>query len=588
MFLYRTPRTVILILMLLPLQGACLSGPSFGKSTDRVGFVEKEMRRMMRKHHLPAFALCIVEDQHILFQESLGYIDLEKEIPATDHSVFKLYSVAKMFTALEIFREVEEGLIDLDAPLSAYLPEFRIQSRFPDQGTVTVRSILAHRSGLPRNGCISCPPDEHDPYSLERFERSTWECYMAYPVGFRYHYSNLGYDLLGRIVEQNREMDFATYMKTHLLNDLGMANSAFFSGALSSPHAVAQGYEYFKRKHYPMDQSDIANIPSGNLYSTIEDLSSFLKALINKQVFAKEHTLEHMCGDHYSAPEDPETMGLGWKTIKIAGDELMIWHDGGPDDGMGALVAFLPDQKLGIAMVANSTSFSSDKTVPFAMHIFDRLLEGKLHHGSSEVQKAHWAGPGEKVLLDQEGTYIAWGMTMEVEARKNKLKGKIGGFSLDLIPVSNTEYRVSHWMDRIGLTKIIKPPIAFNQLRIRFPESPSMVPDKLIIDLNHIAYEICPRYPVRTNPLESWERLQGNYHLAARLPGNKAGDDRGGKYSIYMDDHVLRLSGVFGPIMPLEDHFIRIVSGPFAGETMEYLPENGYIVHQNVVFVPDS
>ena len=542
---------------------------------------------MMRKHHLPAFAACIVEDEEILFQDARGFIDLENKIPASVHSVFKLLSVAKAFTAIEIFREVEEGSIHLNEPITRYLPEFSIQSRFPEKGPPTVKSLMAHRSGLPRNGCIACPPGEGDPYTLDKFERSTAECYMAFPVGFRYHYY-LGYNLLGRIIEQNRGMGFAQYMKAHLLNDLGMENSTFYFGDISDPHDLALGYEYFKRKYYPMFQSEIKSVPSGNLYSTIGDLSTFLKVLLNNEVFAKENTLQQMCVDHYSSKEDPETMGLGWKTMKISGDELMIWHDGGPDDGSGALIAMVPNLKLGIAMTANSTSFGSDKSVQFAMEIFKRLMEEKGYSEPAPTEKPEQLNVPAQVLRDYEGRYIAWGMGMEVEARKSKLKGKIGGLALDLIPVGDSEFRVSHWMDRIGLTKIIKPPVAFDKLRITFPPSDHTNPEFLIINLNNISFEICPRYPEQLNPNEPWNRLAGTYQLAWRLPGNRAGQLWEDKCSIYAEDEVLKLSGVFGPILPLNDNYIKIISGPFAGETMEYLPESGHIIHQNIVFIPYS
>jgi hypothetical protein len=88
------------------------------------------------------------------------------------------------------------------------------------------------------------------------------------------------------------------------------------------------------------------------------------------------------------------------------------------------------------------------------------------------------------------------------------------------------------------------------------------------------------------SPEESWDRLPGDYQLAERLPGNRAGQVWGSKYNIYEEDSVLTLSGVFGPIIPQNDNFIRIVSGPFAGETMEYLPDSGHIIHQNMVFLP--
>ena len=579
-------RTLIFILLFLPMQGSCVNELSPPKTSDLSAYMEKEMRRMMRKHHLPAFALCIVDQEKILYQDAKGYIDLENHIPASPSSVFKLLSVAKAFTALEIFREVEEGRIDLDAPLTNYLPEFSIQSRFTEKKPITVKSLLAHRSGLPRNGCIDCSPQEGDSYTLDKFEKSTAECYMAFPVAYRYHYSNLGYNLLGRIIEQNRNMGFARYMKIHLLNDLGMESSTFNFDDIENPHNLALGYEYYKRKHYPKLMTNINTIPSGNLYSTIGDLSIFLQAFLNNKVFAEDNTAQKMYVDHFSTREDPETMGLGWKTRKLAGGDLMVWHDGGPDDGSGALIAMVPEQNLGLAMLANSTSFGSDKSVPLAINIFNRLIEEKSNSGPMPAEKpVRFSIPAE-VLNDYEGKYIAWGMPMEVEVRKNKLKGRIGGFALDLIPISETDFRVSHWMDKIGLTKIITPPVAFDKLRINFPESDSIDPEFLIINLDHISYEICPRYPVQASPEESWRHLIGTYQLAGRLPENRAGQLWGDKYSIYMDNNVLNLSGVFGPIIPLDDNFIRIVSGPFAGESMEYLPESGHIIHQNMVFLP--
>lgn len=579
-------RIVILILLLLSLQGSCVIGPPTTKPSELNDFLEKEMRRMMRKYHLPAFALCVVEDENILFLDARGYIDLENELAASPQSVFKLFSVAKAFTALEIFREVEEGLIGLDEAMMEYLPEFSIQNRFPENDPITVKSVLAHRSGLPRNECIACPPGEDDPYTLDKFEISTAECYMAFPPGLRYHYSNLGYDLLGRIVEQNRDMGFAQYMKAHLLNDLGMKNSTFSYSDISDPHDLALGYEYYKRKQYPMLQSDINSVPSGNLYSTIEDLSTFLKVILNNKVFTQENTLPQMYVDHFSNIDDPETMGLGWKTMKITADELMIWHDGGPDDGTGTLIAMVPDQKLGIAIVANSTALGSDKSVPLAMEIFKRLIEEKMQQAPESVNKPERIDVPLEALRNFEGKYIAWGMPMEVKARKNKLKGKIGGLALDLYPISMTEFAVSHWMDKIGLTKIIKPPVEFDKLRVSFPESSPTSPEFLIIDLNHISYEICPRYPDLGSPEKSWNRLLGNYQLAGRLPGNKAGQLWEDKFSIFLEDGVLKISGVFGPILPLEDCYLRILSGPFAGETMLCLPDSGQIIHQNFVFLP--
>jgi hypothetical protein len=85
---------------------------------------------------------------------------------------------------------------------------------------------------------------------------------------------------------------------------------------------------------------------------------------------------------------------------------------------------------------------------------------------------------------------------------------------------------------------------------------------------------------------ETWEHLLGNYELAWRLPNNQHGPLSGSTYTISKDKGVLRMSGPFGPILPKDENIIQLISMPFAGETMEYFPETGYLIHQNAVFIP--
>lgn len=548
--------------------------------------IEHQINKLMRKKHLPGLAITIVEDQDIVYQQAFGMSDIENSIEVTTKSVFKLYSVAKLFTAIEIFREVEEGLVDLDNSILDYLPDLSIQSRNYADRSITVKSILAHRSGLPRNGCVLIPDGNPDINSLEKFERATAGCYLAYPVAYRYHYSNLGYNLLGRIIEQNRNAGFSPYMRDHLLYDLGMRNSTFSFHDISDPKHVANGYEYYQHKYYPLTQTDIKNVPSGNLYSTIEDLSVFLKTVINNEVFKSEGTMSEMFKDHFSKVTDPETMGLGWKTTKIDGSEFMAWHDGGPGEGIGSLVAFLPYKKLGIAIVANSTSFESSISVPLAMEILKDILQAK-----SEIEYHNSEKPGrietERQLLSiYEGKYIAFSRVMDVKAKNNKLKGRIGPFDLDLIPVNETEFMISHWMDRIGLTKIIKPPIDFNKIKVEFFKSATTDSSYMILNLDNISFEICPKYPIHFSVPGNWDDLTGEYKMADRLPGNNTGDFTGSHWTIHKEDNVIVMSGVFGPIVPLDEKSLMITSGPFAGETIEYFPESGNLIHQNAVFVP--
>jgi CubicO group peptidase (beta-lactamase class C family) len=565
---------------------ADVKGLSERDYTKAIHFTEKSIYQLMHKQHLPGFTITIVDEKGIIYQKAFGLSDIENNIPASTKTVFKIWSVAKVFTAIEIFREVEQDLIDLDLPITRYLPEFNIQSRYNNTGVITVKSILAHRSGLPRNECVNLPDTNRNVHFLDRFERSITDCFMAYPVGYRYKYSNLGYDLLGRIIEENRRESYSKFMREILLNDLGMKNSSFSTANLPDHGLIATGYEYYKGKYFPMIQSDINSVPSGNFYSTIEDLSIFLKTVINNEVFSSKETMSLMYTDYYSNKADPERMGLGWKTTKLHGSNLMAWHDGGPTEGTGALVAVLPESKLGVALIANGTSFSGSISVPFAMEIFDQILETKSDSKYSQSEKPGKIDVSSKVLSNYEGNYTTFGQIMSVRIKKNKLKGKIGRIGLDLIPVSETKFRVTHWMDKIGLTKIIKPPIDFKKIGIEFYGCTSPDSGYMIINLDNISYEICSRYPENISYPINWNILAGEYQIAERLANNEIGKFTGRHLNIRNDDDILIMSGVYGPIVPLTKKYLTFSSGSFAGEVIEFNEVTGNLIHQNFVFVP--
>ena len=295
-----------------------------------------------------------------------------------------------------------------------------------------------------------------------------------------------------------------------------------------------------------------------------------------------------MFEDLYSRVEDPETMGLGWKTTKLNNSELLIWHDGGPSEGIGSVIAILPDRKMGIAMMGNSTEFSGAISIQLAIQILNRILADR----SESIEKS--PDTPERIIVSRqnmdryEGRYIAWGTNMDVKGKNKKIKGRIGGIGLNLIPLSETNFRVTHWMDQIGLTKIFKPPVAFDKIKVYFAADSLEEKTNMIIDLDQLSYEICPSYPAHIQLPKPMENLMGTYQLAWRLPYNEPGPLSGDLFSISLEKEILKMSSVFGPIIPLNNHHLSILSGPFAGEIMEYDAGTGNIFHQNAVFIPNQ
>lgn len=578
--------TCILLLLSIIAYGSCAADTAVQEYPNTISFIEKGSKRLMRKYHLPALAISLVDDQTIIYQQAKGSIDLENDIAATPESVFKLWSLAKVFTAIEIFREVEEGLIDLDAPITDYLPNFSIKSRFNDLESITIRDLLAHRAGLPRHEGLMPDANERDMSLLEKFEIGASNCYMAYPVRYRYKYSNLGYDLLGRIIENTRKMGYYQCMEEYILDDLGMNNSHFYKEGFRDSLLIAKGYEYFKRSYYPLIQYNINNVPSGNLFSTIADLSTFLKAVMGEGVFKNDETRALMFKDHYSNPKDPETMGLGWKTVGIDPNELLIWHDGGPTEGIGSLIAFLPEKKIGITLVGNGTTLSGGYSLPFAMNILSSLLEEKEGSTPVKAEKPIRIKLDHNALREYEGKYVAFGTIMDIEAKENKLKTKIGGIGLNLLPLDDGEFAVSNWMDRIGLAKLFKLPVDLSKIKISFMNEASEDSCYMIVNMGSMSHEICPLYPQINTVPEFWTGLEGEYKVAELLPGNKIGNYSDQSIHINLEDKVWMMSGIYGPILPIDEQYLIIVGGPFKGETMEYHADSGSIVHQKTIFIP--
>ncbi|MCJ7735896.1 MAG: beta-lactamase family protein, partial [Anaerolineae bacterium] len=556
-----------------------------------VDYAEYRIRQLMKQHHLPSVAVALIDDQDTVWQNVSGLANVEKEIPATAGTVYKLWSVSKLFTAFETMRLVEEGLVDLDAPITDYLPDVALRSRFPDSEPITTRSILSHHSGLPRNECYSLTSQPGDDDVLGEMARSLEACYQAFPVGYRYKYSNIGPDMLGYLIQELRDESFSRYMKENLLTPIGMETSTFLSAGIPAQRDVALGYEYYKGEYYPLEQNDITSLPSGNLYSTLEDMSDFVKFVFRdgetdgEQIIGPE-ILHLMFEDQFSSRQDPQPMGLGWKIARAIDSELLVWHDGGPGEGIGSLVALLPERKLGVVLFANEVSFDGSISASLGIEILELMLEAKYGVMPSGRETPEPIGLDRSLLDDYAGKYIAFGEVMDVSPSGDRLKATIQGMKLDLVPVGQTTFIVSHWLMKLGLTDLFQLPIDLRELEIEFLTGDEAGDDMMIINLGDISYEICPRYPESTDIPALWEELAGVYELAARLPSGNAGNEIIGRDEIKIEEGILKMPGTIGPLYPISETEIIILSGPFAGETMVYEPATGRIYHQWVVYRP--
>lgn len=591
----------LVLLLLLALAAACTtatSGLARAEETSpatryapTVERAEDRVSRMMKRYHLPSAAVALIDDQDTVWLRPFGWSNVEDQIPATPDTVYKMWSVAKVFTAMETMRLVEEGLIDLDAPISDYLPGFSIQSRFTDAPSITVRSILSHHAGLPRNGChmITDPPGS--PNALRAIAESVVDCQQAYTTLERYKYSNLGPNILGHLIEKFRGRSFAEHMKEQLLDPIGMTSSAFLLADLPESSEVALGYEYWKRQYYPSAQADINTLPCGNLYSTLGDMVAFAKFILrggdaSDQQLIGQDTLQLMFQNQYASAQDPQPMGLGWKLATVLGSERMVWHDGGPEDGIAALIALLPERKLGVLLMANGQTFEGSVSLPLAVELLGDMLQAQTGLAVPAEPPPKRVEVDRDMLTGYTGRYLALGDVGDVSLRGAQLQLKIYGLKLNLVPMADGTFRLRHWLLDLGLQKLLKLPMDLRDLEIEFRPETETGDGLMVIDFDGLYFEMCPKYPEASEISPLWQALTGQYQLRGRLGLRRAGNDVIGTDEIRLENGILTMGGVIGPLKPLSEREVVILSGPFAGELIVREPDAGRLYHQWVVYSP--
>jgi hypothetical protein len=281
---------------------------------------------------------------------------------------------------------------------------------------------------------------------------------------------------------------------------------------------------------------------------------------------------------------DPQPMGLGWKTATVLGSENLVWHDGGPGDGTGGLVAFLPERKLGVVLISNSTAFESNISILVMLDILTTMLETKYGITIPEEDKPKLIELETAELEKFVGKYVIFGEVMEVFLRDNQLKGKVYGFAFNLDPISETKFQPNHWLADLGLLSLLGAPMDFNQLEIEFFLENEKYGDYMLLNMGNISYEYCSKYDPDPKTIQNWDSVVSEYLRFSRLPAGQIGNDVIGEARIFTKDDVLQMTGLVGPIMPINENEIIIQSGPFAGETMIYDSNTGTIYHQSHVY----
>jgi len=555
-----------------------------GDYSYAIDYADYLVRKEMKKNKIPGLVIALLDDQDVIYSQAYGYANSETKEKTTLDTVFKVGSISKVFTGIEVMRLQEEGLIDIRNPLDQYLPEFQINDRFSDSVPISVQSVLSHRSGLPRGGTILGWAWEYNPHVLRELTTSLSESYMVYPTNYRYKYSNIGYNVLARMIEVVRGLEppseesagaYPYHMKENIFDPLGMNDTGFGSNELlygvPSSRPVAMGYYREKRKNIPYNQFDIIHLASGNVHSTLNDMIKFTSDLLNPEdsPILSQALLDKMFEPQSTGSEDLKTTGLTWFMDTDYFNELVVFHSG-TNQGFISMMALIPGQKLGLVVMANSDEFENARNT-MVFDILNILLESKTGVTKPAKPKEEVISVSRDILETYQGKYLINDELIKIFMKNGQLKAGYKGFNIKLHAVDNNRF-------------IFKNPL-FPALDsgIRFYPGGLYEEDYMIIDMVETFF--CPRYPVAEDTPPFWNELIGEYTKYARHPSPYSDEETMGESEIYVSDGILMLSGVFG-LLPVEDNRILIQGGVFHGETMEYDPATGNITWQQLIYKP--
>ncbi len=365
-----------LLFVALPVHSASAQGFSLDQvDKDRI---DAYIQARMEAAGIPGLALGVVYGDQVVYLKGYGVAGPDGR-PVTPQTPFILGSTSKSFTALAIMQLVEAGQIDLDAPVTTYLPWFRTGNAAAS-AQITVRNLLHQNSGLPTyEGRQGIADNDQSSMALENGVRALSSVQLSQPAGQGYEYANENYDILGLIVQTVSGQSYEDYIRSAIFAALQMNHSAT---ALSDPAAadLATGYRHWLfwpvafAAPYPRRTT-----PSGFLISSAEDMTHYLIAQLNGGTYGNHQLLspQGIATLHTpSAKMSPlSSYGMGWVIQRQPG-ATEIWHNGDVSNFHSNLL-LLPDQRIGIVILINASRAYNGAAVNIPIEGVAAILRGE-------------------------------------------------------------------------------------------------------------------------------------------------------------------------------------------------------------------
>lgn len=335
--------------------------------------VDKLYAALAAKEHLPGLVYGIVLDGKLVHVHALGFANLETNAPAASDTRFRIASMTKSFVALAALKLRDQGKLQLDDPVTKYLPEFRaMQLPTTDSPVLTVRMLMTMTTGLPEDNPWGDRQMALSNKALAQFVSNGLSFSNAPGVGFEY--SNLGFVMLGKLVTEVSGMRFQDYIQKQILLPLGMTNTSWEYDSVPA-NKLALGYHWLNKawQREPMlHDGDAAAM--GGLITTMDDFSRYVafnldawpardgadNGPVRRASVREMHLPAAFSGlagkatlvDGVTANPKVAFYGYGMNWSRDAQNVTIVGHSGGLP-GFGSQFRFAPDHGIGVIAFTN-------------------------------------------------------------------------------------------------------------------------------------------------------------------------------------------------------------------------------------------
>jgi CubicO group peptidase (beta-lactamase class C family) len=385
--------------------------PVDARLTARVAAVEKAIDQKRRKLRVPGVALAIVKEGRVICMKGFGFRDLERRRPVTPNTLFPIGSCTKVFTAMTVMMSADDGKLSLDDSPKEHLPSFKLRDSEADS-RVTIHDLLCHRTGLG-------PTDIAWYTGALRAEEVIRTVGFAHPVARfrdRHLYQNVMYLVAGECVARAQKMPWEKLIARRIFQPLGMdaTNTSARETQRMPDHAVGYTYNEETQQTTRLALHDLSNIdPAGAINSTLKDMTQWLRLMQGGGVYrgrrlVSERRFDALTEKHSRLAGDIY-YGYGWILRDWYGHPLLL--HGGSINGFCAMVALMPDQKLGVVMLANGRSEELQWTTTST--IWEHLVGRSPRR--SDAAMAEKNDPGQAVdPADEAGTYRLTDLDLDI------------------------------------------------------------------------------------------------------------------------------------------------------------------------------